>query len=140
MDIITTWFNEALDLKAGESINIPVISKKEAQRTQKAFLKQKDAVLKIAPEKAYLVNIKFSYNQAEQQHYVILEKIGTNPFTALKKGPGGVVTVTLSTKKRERERRRMLMLRDGYSVDEINNLEKKEDAEVLKIYEPEVVR
>jgi len=137
MDIIADWFEEATRLKSGESILIPVISKAEALRIAKAFNKQKAAVMKIAPEKAYLINVRWTFKQEETQHYIVLEKTAYSPFTAFKKGPGGTSVVTLSTKEAERERRRTLMMRDGIPFDEIQALEKAEDEKDLKDYVPE---
>lgn len=136
MDIIAEWFNEALKLDPGESIYIPVTTKKESARLQRAFLKHKDAVQKISPEKAYLVSITVILRDVD--YFVVLKKGVASPFIAFKKGPSGEIisTVSLSTLKSERERRRLLMRRDGISTEEIDAIEKAEDETYLKEYSP----
>jgi hypothetical protein len=93
--------------------------------------------MKIAPEKAYLISIRSVFLAEEKQHYVVLEKTATSPFTAIKRSPEGVSTISISSKQSERERRRALMLRDGVPTEEIDAMEKAEDNIDTTEYSPE---
>jgi hypothetical protein len=114
--LIETWFKEALGLKPGDSILIPVADKIEAKKLAKDFLKVKAHYMEITPVDSYRLRASVTFQGGLV--FLKITKDGDSPGIGFKivDGKSSKIEISFSGE----DRLRTVMRRDGYSEAEIN--------------------
>jgi hypothetical protein len=117
-EITKVWFEEAKKLEVGQAIFIRAANKKEQTSIANEFEEERDEFALLEPVHASQIFINKTLKDGRQ--YVVLKRMYRAPFTAFFQDVnGGFTKITVDP-----ERRRMiqLMIRDGKSRSEIENI------------------
>ncbi len=120
-DIAREWFLKALDLKEGEEMFIPCLSLRDARKMVTALNHCKMLYTKFDPNKAlaFIIGVTVRFNKTWVK--IKLDKI--LPDVVFVKGTDGVTQAhPISGLVGERERKIRLMIEDGLTRSEIENI------------------
>ena len=130
MLIIERWFEEALKLRPGEDLFLPVGNMGEGKEVRKALLLYKKRVMEHSPIEAFPIKVTIDHNIGERKIFVRLHREGVSPELAFRRdGDGKLTKVEISLGEEERIKR--LMAKDGFSEEEIDEYFSKEKAAEL---------
>ena len=114
---------KAFDLGEGEKLFVQVYSKSEGGMRQRELLKAKIKLAVLYPDECAMIKIR--HTKIKGKFYVYLEKAGKASMMAYKEQVGGYKPIKMSSDA-ELKRRIKLMIEDGYSKEQILDLEGQE--------------
>ena len=131
---LTAWFEKAKELEPGNSIFLPVSSKKEQTVIARNLRELKEAYLSVDPEQAMSLLIDTMFDKGK--YFVFVKKIVATPLIGFLRDTEGNMSKIDITKTMGRDRMLGLMIRDGLSREEIElNLGGLTDEETEKYFQ-----
>jgi hypothetical protein len=122
MKILEAWFKKAVaELQVGEELRFEVESKLEAQSKKKALIKFKREYEELDPIGASLIDIKT--DRSLEKFWVLIIKRATSPLMGFKKCADGTTERIILDNDLNRERRLKLMINDGLTLEEVEEIE-----------------
>jgi len=121
-NLIIKWLHEALALKPGEELYLPVDTKAAQKQLHKDFKKEIEILKEIDPLEGSRIHAIPTYK--DNRFWLMLKKHETSPLVAFKRGNDGTERVTVASGA-ERKRRIRLMAEDGMGKEEIEAIEGK---------------
>lgn len=132
--IIIKWLNKATEeLPVGEELLFPAETKTDQKTKKKMFLDELKILNKVDPVAASEIQITSRFK--DHRFWIVIKKIAFSPLIAFKKDKNGNVERVILEDDTEKLRRLSLMKQDGYSIEEIKEMEgglSEEDIEFLK--------
>ena len=133
-EIIIRWLQKAgEEMEAGEQMHFPADSRQDQKDKRKLFLKELKTLAKVDPVTASQLQIIARFE--DHRFWIIVKKIAFSPFIAFKKDKNGNVERVTMEDSSEKLRRLTLMKSDGYSLEDIEEMEgglSEEEREFLK--------
>lgn len=131
-DIILAWLEQVEHIEIGETIYIPTDSRKASNDIAKLFKKEIKLLSELDPVRGGRI---FLATQARDgQWWITLTRVTTSPLIGfVKTKSGDIVRTTLEDP--EKVRRLRLMREDGYTLEEIEEIEGKLTEEERRIVE-----
>jgi len=133
-EIIIKWLHKATEeLATGEELLFPAETKPDQKEKKRMFIAELKILNKIDPVAAAEIQITSRFK--DHRFWIVIKKIAFSPLIAFKKGLDGKVERVLIDADSEKFRRLSLMKQDGYSIEDIIEMEEgltKEDIEFLK--------
>lgn len=117
--IVEQWFDEALSLSAGQALHLPVHDKAEQKSTAKAFNKLLQKYAYVNAEKASMLSITTTFK--DSTHWVKITRLAQSPLVGFKTNVDGTQERVLLKNETVRRRQLMLMIKDGCSLEEIED-------------------
>ena len=120
MLVLENWAEEALNLSLGESLFLPCENKNEQQSIYldiKKLIKDKDALDPIS-----VARISIQKTFRDGQRWVMITKKVHDPMQAYRKTTGGKIKRISLGRDLRRSRKIQLMVRDGHTAEEINDV------------------
>ena len=128
------WLQSVVDeLSKGEELLLPAKSKQDVKEKQRLFVSELRVLTKIDSISASELQITTRFK--DHRFWLVIKKVSFSPLIAFKKGRDGEVKRILIEDSSERRRRLLLMKADGYTVNEIKEIEEnltEEELEILK--------
>ncbi|MCE7738498.1 MAG: hypothetical protein GPJ50_03875 [Candidatus Heimdallarchaeota archaeon] len=128
------WLQTAVDeLSKGEELLLPTNTKQDAKEKLRLFSKELRVLAKIDLISASELQIATRFK--DHRFWLVIKKVAFSPLIAFKKRKSGEVKRILIDDPSERRRRLLLMKADGYTVSEIEEIERnltEEELELLK--------
>ena len=132
--IVIKWLNKAMEeLAVGEELAFPATTKPDQKEKKRMFINELKMLHKIDPVSASEIQITSKFR--DHRFWIIIKKIAFSPLIAFKKNIDGSVERVLMEDDTEKLRRLSLMKQDGYSIEDIKEMEDdltEEDIEFLK--------
>ena len=126
------WLQSVVDeLSKGEELLLPAKSKQDVKEKQRLFTKELQILTKIDPISASELQIATRFK--DHRFWLVIKKVSFSPLIAFKKGRNGEVERVLMEDSSERRRRFLLMKADGYTIEEIEEMEGKLSPEDLAL-------
>lgn len=133
-EIVIRWLQKACDeLDTGERMLFPAESQQDQKDKKKLFLKELKVLAKVDPVAASQLQITHRFE--DHRFWVIIKRIAFSPLIAFKKDKEGNVERITMEDDSEKLRRLSLMKEDGYSIEDIIEMEgglSEEEIEFLK--------
>jgi len=133
-EITIKWLQKASEeMEAGETMLFPADSRQDQKDKKKLFLKELKTLAKVDPVTASQLQIIARFE--DHRFWIIVKKIAFSPFIAFKKDKNGNVERVTMEDSSEKLRRLTLMKSDGYSLEDIEEMEgglSEEEREFLK--------
>lgn len=116
------WLQSVLDdLTAGEELLLPAKSKSDVKEMLKLFTKELRVLTAVNP---IATELQITTRFKDHRFWLVLKKVVFSPFIAFKKGRNGEVErVLIDDSSPEKRRRLLLMKKDGYTLEEIEEIE-----------------
>ena len=128
------WLQNVIDeLSKGEELLLPAKNKQDVKEKQRLFVDELRVLTKIDPISASELQITTRFK--DHRFWLVIKKVSFSPLIAFKKRNDGEVERVLIEDSSERRRKLLLMKADGYTVDEIEEIEgslAEEELELLK--------
>jgi len=133
-EIIVRWLQKANEeLETGEQMLFPADTKQDQKEKKKLFLRELRILAKVDPVAASQMRIVGKFE--DHRFWIVVERVAFSPFIAFKKGKSGTVERVTMEDDSEKLRRLSLMREDGYTLEDIEEMEgglTEEDREFLK--------
>ena len=133
-EITIKWLQKASEeMESGETMLFPADSRQDQKDKKKLFLKELKTLAKVDPIPASQLQITAKFE--DHRFWVVVKKIAFSPFIAFKMNKDGNVERVTMEDDSEKLRRLRLMKDDGYSLEDIEEIEGKlsdEEKEFLK--------
>ena len=132
--LVVRWLQKSIEeLKVGEEMTFPASSKSDLKGKKRMFQSELTGLQKIDPITAseFQVTTRFK----DHRYWVVVKRVAFSPLIAFKKGIDGDVTRVTIEDNSEKLRRLSLMKKDGYSIEEIEEMEgglSEEELEFLR--------
>ena len=121
-DLIIGWLNKVEDIDIGDTIYIPTDSRKAARTLSTIFRKEIKILSDVDPIRAG--RIFLGVQAKDSSWWITLTRVATSPLVGfIKSKQGDVIRTVLDDP--ERPRRLRLMREDGYTLEEIEEIEGK---------------
>lgn len=130
-EVYRVWFQKALSLRPGEKLYLQAETKNEQKEILGTLKRERAQLQLVNPELAMQIDITLSEKDAKL--WVLLIKRTTSRVVGYVVSDGQVEKVQLNTDE-EKLRRISLMLRDGYSLAEIEENEGQLSEEELNMF------
>ena len=115
------WLQSVLDdLVTGEELLLPAKSKPDVREMLKLFTRELRILTAIDSS---ATELQISTRFKDHRFWLVLKKVAFSPFIAFKKGKNGEVERVLIDNSSEKRRRLFLMKKDGYTLEEIQEIE-----------------
>lgn len=128
------WLQSVIEgLATGEELLLPAISKQDVKEKFRLFSSELKILAKIDPVTSSELHITTRFK--DHRFWLVIKKLACSPFIGFKKGKNGEVKRILIDDSSERRRRLLLMKEDGFTVQEIEEIEGvliQEELELLK--------
>jgi hypothetical protein len=135
---LNIWFEKAKELNPGESIFLPVHSKKEQTEIARLLRELKNEYIAIDPEQAMSLLIDSMFKDGK--HFVFIKKIYATPMIGFLRDNEGNMSKIDITLDMGRSRIITLMIKDGLPKEEIElNIGGLTEEELIK-YFPEAIK
>ena len=121
--LVIQYLKEAIDLEYGEELFIPAESRSDQMHLMKTIIQEIRILEKIDPLTASSLIIHGAFKS--HRLWVVLKKVVASPTTAFKKTEKGEVERIDFKFDSEKARRLRLMVLDGLSLEEIEEIEGK---------------
>ena len=119
-EIVVEWIEKAVALSLGEKISIPCETRQEAKEAVKTFKKELKILAEIDPLKSSKLFI--SMRAAESVWWLTINRVQPTSLVGfVTRSDGKTERVELGDP--DKSRRILLMKQDGYSVQEIEDIE-----------------
>ena len=129
--IIVKWLQKVSEeLKMGEEILFPAETKADQKEKKRMFQDEVRVLSKIDPIAASELQVSVRFQ--DHRFWISIKKVAFSPLIAFKKGTDGNVTRVTMEDNTEKLRRLRLMKSDGYSLEEIKEMEGGLSEEELK--------
>ena len=126
------WLQSVIDeLSRGEELLLPAKNKQDVREKLRLFSSELRILTKIDPIPASELQIATRFK--DHRFWLVVKKISFSPLIAFKKGRNGEVERVLIEDSSERRRRLLLMKADGYTIDEIEEIEESLTEEELEL-------
>ena len=120
--IVARWLQRAIEeLKTGEEMLFPAETKVDQRDKRRTFQAEIRGLRKIDPIAASELQITARFK--DHRFWVVVKRVAFSPLIAFKKDVDGNVTRVIMEDNSEKLRRLRLMKEDGYSVEEITEIE-----------------
>jgi hypothetical protein len=120
MSIWRDWINKANEeLGFGERIWISAENKVHQKQLRRNLQTELDILAKVDPASGNTLQVVISGK--DKRFWVVIERTAVNPFVAIKQTADGVYEKISVEKESERKRMARLMLKDGYSAEDIRD-------------------
>lgn len=119
-ELAIEWLNRLPTLAFGEELFIPVGSRREQKTVETVFQREKRILAQIDPEQASQTHIYSTFR--DQKFWVVLRRMDATQAVGFLKDADGTVK-RLTVEQSQRSRRLDLMLQDGLSLREIEEIE-----------------
>lgn len=133
-ELTQQWLQTAVDqLSKGEELLLPAKSKQDVREKLRLFSKELRILTKIDLISASELQVATRFK--DHRFWLVIKKVSFSPLIAFKKGKNGEVERILIEDSSERRRRLLLMKEDGFTLEEIQEVEEnltKEELELLK--------
>lgn len=133
-EITIRWLQKASEeLTAGGQMLFPAETKQDQKDKKKQFLRELRILAKVDSVTASQLQIATRFE--DHRFWVVVKKVAFSPFIAFKKGSDGAVERVTMEDDSEKLRRLSLMKEDGYSLEEIEEMEgglSEEEKDFLK--------
>lgn len=133
-EITVRWLQKASEeLEVGEQMLFPADTRQDQKEKRGLFLKELRVLAKVDPVAASQLQISIRFE--DHRFWVIVKRIAFSPFIAFKKDRDGNVERVIMEDNADKLRRLALMREDGYSLEDIEEMEgglTKEEKEFLK--------
>lgn len=133
-ELTQQWLQTAVDqLSKGEELLLPAKSKQDVREKLRLFSKELRTLTKIDLISASELQVATRFK--DHRFWLVIKKVSFSPLIAFKKGKNGEVERILIEDSSERRRRLLLMKEDGFTLEEIQEVEEnltKEELELLK--------
>ena len=130
--IALKWLHQAIELKTGEEIMLPAESRSDLKERKRLLSQELKVLNKVDPVNASQLQIATRFK--DHRYWIVLKKVAFSPLIAFKVGTDGQVERVVLEDNYEKLRRIRLMKDDGYSIEEIEEVEgelSKEEKEYL---------
>jgi hypothetical protein len=117
VSLLTEWFAQALELPEGDRLFIVVQDRPEQTRVRRGLNELKEAYKEINPVDASKILI--TKDHMNLQLYVRIDKSKKSMAKGFIKDVNGVIREISLDDDPDRDRRIMLIVRDGYNQDEV---------------------
>lgn len=108
------------NLSLGEELLLPTKNRADAKEKLLLFNKELKVLLKVDINATELqITTKFK----DHRFWLVIKKVAFSPFIAFKKGKDGEIKRILMKDSSEKKRRLRLMLKDGYTIEMIKEIE-----------------
>ena len=128
------WLQSVVDeLSKGEELLLPAKSKQDVREKLRLFSSELRVLTKVDPISASELQITTRFK--DHRFWLVIKKVSFSPLIAFKKGKNGEVERVLIEDSSERRRKLLLMKVDGYTINEIKEIEgslTEEELELLK--------
>lgn len=120
--IIARWLQKAIsELKTGEQMLFPADSRQDQIDKKIIFLRELRMLAKVDPISASQLQLTKRFE--DHRFWIVLKRIAFSPFIAFKKDKTGTVVRVIMEDDSEKLRRLTLMKEDGYSLEDIEEME-----------------
>lgn len=120
--IAQQWLQSVMEgLSTGEELLLPAISKRDVREKLRVFSNELRVLAKIDFAKASELQITTRFK--DHRFWLVVKKVAYSPFIGFKKGKGGEVERVLIDDSFEKRRRILLMKEDGFTIEEIKEVE-----------------
>lgn len=120
--IAQKWLQSVVEgLSIGEELLLPALSNKDAKEKLSLFSKELRVLNKIDPTASSELQITTRFK--DHRFWLVVKKVAYSPLIGFKKGKNGEVERVLINDSSERRRRLLLMREDGFTVEEIQEIE-----------------
>lgn len=132
--ITMRWLQKASEvMDTGEQMLFPADTRQDQKDKKKLFLKELKILAKVDPVAASQLQVVTEF--ADHRLWIVVKKIAFSPFIAFKKDKNGKVERVIMEDNSEKLRRLSLMREDGYTLEDIEEMEgglSEEEREFLK--------
>ena len=132
--LVQKWLHNASSrLSTGEELLLPAKNKQDVREKLQLFSGELRLLAKIDPVASSELQITTRFK--DHRFWLVIKKVAFSPLIAFKKGKDGEVERVLMKDSSERRRRLLLMLKDGYTIEMIKEIEgdlNEDDLELLK--------
>ena len=116
------WLQSVVEgLSTGEELLLPAISKRDVKEKLSTFSRELKLLAKIDFIAASELQITTRFK--DHRFWLVIKKVSYSPFIGFKKGKNGEVERVLIDNSSARRRRLLLMREDGFTVEEIQEIE-----------------
>lgn len=119
-ELAIEWLNRLPTINFGEELFIPVGSRREQKTVETVFQREKRILSQIDPEQASQTHIYSTFR--DQKFWVVLRRVDATQATGFLKDTEGTIQ-KLTIDQSQRQRRLDLMIKDGLSLQEIEEIE-----------------
>ncbi len=120
-EIIIKWLQKASEMEPNERMLFPADTRRDQKEKCKLFLQELKILAKIDPIGASQLQVTTKFE--DHRLWVVVKKIAFSPLIAFKKDKDGIVERVIIDDDSDKMRRLALMKSDGYSLDEIIEVE-----------------
>lgn len=121
--IAEQWFSKALALDDKESIFVPCPNKREQTTLLNSLLSIKKIMMTVYPGETTKIDITRYYNRDDHQFYIKISKDVSTMLEGFLKDANGTTKVVCVETDLDKARRISLMVQDGLTQEEIEELE-----------------
>lgn len=118
-EALRKWVDEIIALDTGEELHLPTPDKKSATSLENQIKNTLYEMSSIHPEAAY--STRFTKRWKEGYYWVVCERTAVVPTVAFKKSQGEMSKIEIELSP-ERERQILMMMEDGHSKEEIEEI------------------
>jgi hypothetical protein len=119
--LVIQYLKEAIDLDFDEELYIPAESRNDQMHLLRTVIQEIRILERIDPVTASSLIVHGAFKS--HRLWVVLKKVSASPTTAFRKGRDGEVERVTFEFDSERSRRLRLMIQDGLSVEQIQEIE-----------------
>ena len=130
-EIVVQWLNETDNLEPGESLFLICENREESRQMVRQFKTELKVLSHIDPVKASKITVTTAIR--DQRYWMELKKTFGSPLIGFKKGKDGV-TSRIELDDPDKRRRLLCMKEDGYSLEEVEDLEGELSNDEKKIF------
>lgn len=130
--IAEQWLRSIVNLTVGEELLLPAKNKHNVREMLKTF---NEELANLIATDITATEIQLNTRYKDHRFWLVIKKVAFSPFVAFKKGVNGKVKRVIMKDSSERKRRLLLMKKDGYTLEEIEEVEGslgEEDLNILK--------
>ena len=128
------WLQSADNgLSINEELLLPAKNKQDVREKLRLFSDELRLLAKIDPISSSELQIGTRFK--DHRFWLVIKRVAFSPLIAFKRGKDGEVERILMKDSSERRRRLLLMLKDGYTIEMIKEIEgdlNQEDLELLE--------
>ena len=130
--LIQQWLQSTVEeLKTGEELLLPAKNRQDAREKLVLFNSELRILNKVDPIAASGLQIVTRFK--DHRFWLVVKKIAFSPLIAFKKGRSGEVERILIEDSSERRRKLLLMKEDGFTVEEMEEIEGELTEEELEL-------
>lgn len=126
------WLSSVSEgLSPGEELLLPAKNKQDVKQQQILFLRELRILSKIDPVSSSQLQITTRFK--DHRYWIVIKKVSFSPLIGFKKSKNGKVERIEIIDSSEKRRRMLLMREDGYTPEEIEEVEGKLTEEEVKL-------